>query len=38
MRGCVDWRFVATFFILLAYGIAWSYLLAPAGHDRIAVF
>ena len=38
MCGCVDWGFVATFFILLAYGIAWSYLLAPAGHDRIAVF
>ncbi len=30
--------FVAIFLILAAYGVAWSYLLAPAGHDRIAVF
>jgi hypothetical protein len=37
-RGRVDWRLVATFLIFAAYGIAWSCLFAPAGHERIAVF
>jgi hypothetical protein len=32
------WPTVGGFLILGAYGVAWSYLLAPAGHDRIAVF
>lgn len=31
-------RVVASLFVLCAYGVAWSYLLAPAGHDRLAVF
>jgi hypothetical protein len=31
-------RVVASLFVLCAYGLAWSYLLAPAGHDRLAVF
>ena len=32
------WRVIASFFVLGAYGVAWSHLLAPAGHDRLAVF
>lgn len=31
-------RVVASLFVLCAYGVAWSYLLAPAGHDRLTVF
>lgn len=30
------WRIVASFLVLGAYGVAWSYLLAPVG--RLAVF
>ena len=32
------WEIIASFLVLGAYGVAWSYLLAPAGHDRLAVF
>ncbi|RTL80254.1 MAG: hypothetical protein EKK29_19700 [Hyphomicrobiales bacterium] len=31
-------KIVASLFVLCAYGAVWSYLLAPAGHDRLAVF
>lgn len=33
-----SWRIITSFLVLTAYGVAWSYLLAPAGHDRLAVF
>ncbi len=33
-----SWQIIASFLILGAYGVAWSYLLAPVGHDRLAVF
>ncbi|MCQ4189414.1 hypothetical protein [Methylocystis suflitae] len=39
--GALDrtgWEIIASFFVLGAYGVAWSHLLAPAGHDRLAVF
>lgn len=32
------WQVIASFVVLGAYGVAWSNLLAPAGHDRLAVF
>jgi hypothetical protein len=40
-HGALDrrgWEIIASFLVLGAYGVAWSYLLAPAGHDRLAVF
>lgn len=37
-RAALNSRFVASFAVFLAYGVAWSYLPAPAGNDRIAVF
>lgn len=33
-----SWQIFGIFLVLLTYGIAWSYLLAPVGHDRLAVF
>jgi len=32
------WRIISSFLILGAYGVVWSHLLAPAGHDRLTVF
>ena len=37
-RDRTGWEIIASFLVLGAYGVAWSYLLAPAGHDRLAVF
>lgn len=37
-QGRAGWQLIANFLVLGAYGVAWSYLLAPAGHDRLAVF
>jgi hypothetical protein len=32
------WRFVGSYLVLGLYGLAWTYLFAPASHDQIAVF
>jgi hypothetical protein len=32
------WRSIASFLVLGLYGLAWTYLFAPAEHERIAMF
>jgi hypothetical protein len=32
------WRIIASYLVLGLYGLAWTYLFAPASHNQIAVF